>query len=120
MKIDGDIDLVKELEKYSDEVAEEIGNLAEDSGREAMSTLKSTSPKRTGKYRKSWKIKIERNKSFVNVKVYNTQSGLPHLLEYGHATRNGGRTRAIPHISPVEKDVKDKFLKGVEKILEGK
>ena len=51
-----------------------------------------------------------------NAKYYN----LTHLLEKGHPLRSGGRARAFPHIKPVEEELNDKFLKGVENILENK
>lgn len=46
---------------------------------------------------------------------------LAHLLEYGHATANGGRARAFPHIKKneeqanerLEKEIKDIIRKGV-------
>ena len=45
---------------------------------------------------------------------------LAHLLEYGHATRNGGRTGANEHIKPVEEwaveEVQDQIMKAIEGI----
>ena len=38
-----------------------------------------------------------------------------HLLEHGHAKRNGGRVRAIVHIAPVEQTVINQFTREVEK-----
>ena len=41
---------------------------------------------------------------------------MTHVLEFGHVTRNGGRTKAIPHIRPVE----EKYSKEYEKELKQK
>ena len=55
----------------------------------------------TGKYKKAFKIKT----TFENARtkrntwyVANGEHRLSHLLEEGHATKNGGRTQAFPHI----------------------
>ncbi len=40
-----------------------------------------------------------------------------HLLEFGHALRKGGRTRAFPHIAPAEEKAAQILEKEVEAAL---
>ncbi|MDS8216245.1 HK97 gp10 family phage protein [Streptococcus pneumoniae] len=49
--------IAKELAAYSDEVTEEVDKIAEQVADETVDELKETSPKRYGKYRRSWKKK---------------------------------------------------------------
>lgn len=105
---------VKEyLEIYVEDIGETVEETSTQIGKEARDELKQTSPKKTGKYAKGWTVrKDKKNKNYYTVKVWNrTDYQLTHLLEFGHATRNGGRTKAIPHIRPVEEKYKDKFEK---------
>lgn len=39
--------------------------------------------------------------------------GLVHLLEKGHATPTGRRTRSFPHMAPAFDDIQDAFVKDV-------
>lgn len=112
-------EISKILEQYTTEVAESITNKAIEIGDECVKQLKSSNmPNRTGKYRKSWTKQVRQGSNFINVKVHNKKYyRLTHLLEKGHATRNGGRTKAIPHIAPVEKYAENEFEKSVEKII---
>ena len=91
--------IAKELAAYSDEVTEEVDKIAEQVADETVDELKETSPKRYGKYRRSWKKKKLANGSFV---VFNAVASLTHILENGHLSRNGGRVAGIVHIKPAE------------------
>ena len=108
---------VKEyLEIYVEDIGEAVEETSNQIGKEAKEELKQTSPKRTGKYAKGWTVrKDKKKKNYNTVKVWNrTNYQLTHLLEFGHATRNGGRTKAIPHIRPVEEKYKSEFEKQIK------
>ena len=104
------------LENYAENIGEEVEKTSNEIGKEARDELQQTSPKRTGKYAKGWTIKKDKkNKTYFSVKIHNkTDYQLTHLLEFGHATRNGGRAKAIPHIRPVEDKYKAKFEKEIK------
>lgn len=65
----------------------------------------------TGAYNKGWARKITKKRLYATAQVYNKDRGhLTHLLEFGHAKRGGGRTRAFPHIAPVNDRVPEIFV----------
>ena len=49
--------------------------------------------------------------------LYATVPGLPHLLEYGHAKRGGGRVPGRAHIKPVEDKITKDFERKVRAII---
>ena len=114
------------VQNYLEIYVEDIGEIVEETsnaiGKEAKEELKQKSPQKTGKYAKGWAVgKDRKKKNYYVVKVHNkTDYQLTHLLEFGHATRNGSRTKAIPHIRPVEEKFKEKFEHDLkEKIRRG-
>jgi len=116
--------LIDYLENYVEDIQEDVEESTDIVTKGAKQELIQTSPKsgiaRDTKYYKGWTIKIgarTRKKSYKYTKVIwnKTNYQLTHLLEFGHATRNGGRTRAIPHIRPVEEKYNVEFVDLLEK-----
>lgn len=70
-----------------------------------------------GQYAKSWTSKVEVHRLYSTGIIYSKQPGLPHLLEHGHALRQGGRTRPHVHIAPVEDTVMAEYVAGVTAAL---
>ena len=112
------------LENYVEDIQEDVEESTDIITKEAKQELIQTSPRdgiaRKTKYYKGWAIKIgartrKKNYRFTKVIWNKTNYQLTHLLEFGHATRNGGRTRAIPHIRPVEEKYNVEFVDKLEK-----
>ena len=113
-------EIAKGLAEYSQGVIENVNVSSEKVGKAAVKRLKQTSPKRYGKYAKSWTMKTEPevgqpHKRIVHVKA--PQYRLAHLLEYGHAKVGGGRVEGKPHIRPAEEQVIQDFIQEVEEAI---
>ena len=73
----------------------------------------------TGKYKKSWAVKTTKeNANAMEVTVHSKRYQLTHLLEFGHAKRGGGRTRAFPHIAPAEQAGIEQLTRDIERDLQ--
>jgi len=113
-------EIAKGLAEYSQEVVEKVNVSSEKVGKAAVKRLKQTSPKRYGKYAKSWAMKTERgvgqaHKRIIHVKAPHYR--LTHLLEHGHAKVGGGRVEGKPHIRPAEEQVMKEFVAEVEEAI---
>ena len=113
-------EIAKGLAEYSQDVVEKVNISSEKIGKEAVKQLRQTSPKKTGKYSKSWTMSTEKeigqpHKRIVHVKAPHYR--LTHLLEYGHAKVGGGRVEGRPHIRPAEEMVIEEFVKEVEEAI---
>ncbi|MGT2951590.1 hypothetical protein BU202_08230 [Streptococcus cuniculi] len=109
-------ELAKALAEYSEEVDNATDELAKATADKAVSTLKTTSPRKTSKYARHWKVTKNKKGNYV---VHNAPQTyrLTHLLENSHLLRNGGRSRAQPHIAPVEEMVIKAMTEGIERVI---
>lgn len=118
MANDSIIDVIDILSEYSSDIQEGITADAQRVAKEAQAELRNTSPKRTGKYRKGWRVKTEKGNGYVDCIVHNaTDYQLTHLLEKPHLKRNGGMTTPKVHIAPVEQKAVKQYERDVENII---
>lgn len=92
------------LEEYASLTTESVKEAVKNAGKTVKKEISDKAPKDTGTYKKSWTVKQtkETSNSLTVVVHSRNRYQLAHLLENGHAKRNGGRTKAIPHIKPAE------------------
>lgn len=115
-------EVMKILTEYKDDISDIVEDDANEIGKEATTELKQTSPKGARRqYCKGWRLKKDKlGKNRYTVKIHNkTDYQLTHLLEFGHATKNGGYTEAQPHIRPVEEKYSKKFEEKIRKDIGG-
>ena len=106
------------LEEYASGAEDAINEVIPKVAKDAAKQLRNISPKDTGDYAKGWKVKTEKTRLGVSGVVYNKDyPGLVHLLEFGHAKRNGGRTRAFPHVAPVNEWAEKEVVQRIEEAL---
>ena len=102
----------KYLEDYNADVIAEVTKVVPEVAKEAVTKLKQTSPKDTGKYAKGWTMQVDKGRMNVGVVIYGKTGTyqLAHLLEHEHAKRNGGRSKPIEHIKPVEEWLNNEII----------
>lgn len=98
------------LEKAKEAV--KLGDL-DKYGREGVAALKSATPVDTGLTADSWYYTIERQNGKVSLNFHNSNlnKGVPIaiILQYGHATNNGGWVEGIDYINPALQPIFDKL-----------
>lgn len=117
--------IMHELEEYRDVTDEAVEKGVSETAKEAVKELRNAHPSGSGrydswdkKYNKGWKVmQTKRDKRYhKKATIHNeTDYQLTHLLEKGHALRQGGRAQAFPHIAPVAEKCEDELVKNIRK-----
>jgi len=113
--------LEQSLSDYGISTAANVKAAVTKAGKAVKDQIQSTAPRDTGRYAKSWSADTVKETASAKAVVVHSkkQYRLTHLLEFGHAKRGGGRTKAQPHIAPAEKAGFELLLSEVEKGVKG-
>lgn len=118
---DLEITIGEELTLYHKDVVEAIDKASKKAASKLVKKTRATAPKgKRGSYRKniaSKLLKKNRNGSTYAWYVKAPDYRLTHLLVHGHATRDGGRTRADPFLHNAIKQVIPEYEKSIEEAL---
>ena len=120
VSVDGLADAVMEgLEEYNKLATDKVKAAVKKAGTTVRKEISSTAPRRSGKYADSWRSRTTAESSTsMQVTVYSpSRYMLAHLLEHGHALRNGGRARAFPHIAPAEEAGEKQLTSDIERAI---
>lgn len=108
------------LTQYGDDIEVDLQRAIKDVSNKGRAALRNESnatfdPKHKpskGRYGTGWTYWMDKKAETPSAVLYNRKyPGLTHLLEHGHATRNGGRNAAPhPHIQPVETELVSDFV----------
>lgn len=108
---DMDAAIMDILDEYEEFTVQTVREATQRVAKEGVRALKSSSGQfgGSGKYARGWTTTSEGGRFDTTVTIHNRTPGLPHLLENGHALRNGGRVSGRTHIAPVEQELVTKF-----------
>lgn len=84
-------------------------------GKEGVAALSAATPVDTGLTSRSWSYEVVQEPNSVSIvfRNSNVQNGVPIaiILQYGHATRNGGWVEGRDYINPAIQPIFDKLVK---------
>ena len=109
------------LNQYAGNVTKKIKVLAEETVVELTKNTKTTSPEKTGDYKRH--ISYEKTRETSTSTVYtwyvkDPEFRLTHLLANGHAKRNGGRVESKFPLAEKVVEAENKFVNGAKEIIE--
>ena len=107
------------LTEYADLADSAMKKAVKKTATEVKKQIAATAPSDTGAYAKSWTTKtVSENSHILEITVHSkNRYQLAHLLEKGHAKRNGGRVSGKPHIAPAEAHGEEMLTQLIEEAL---
>lgn len=92
------------LQEYAELADDAMKTAVKKTATSVKKEIATNAPKDSGAYGQSWATKKVKENSHTLQMIVHSKSHyqLAHLLEKGHAKRNGGRVQGKPHIAPAE------------------
>lgn len=118
--VDDLADLVMDgLREYSELADTAMKKAVRKTAASVRKEISENAPKDTGTYAKSWATKkVTENSHKLEITVHSkNRYQIAHLLEHGHAKRNGGRVAGKSHIAPAEENGADLLESLIKKEL---
>lgn len=118
--VDDLADLVMDgLREYSELADTAMKKAVRKTAASVRKEISENAPKDTGTYAKSWATKkVTENSHKLEITVHSkNRYQIAHLLEHGHAKRNGRRVAGKPHIAPAEENGADLLESLIKKEL---
>ena len=111
--------VMRELENYAETTTDGVKAAVKKAANTVKKEISATAPVRTGKYAKSWATKTTgENSHAIEITGHSrNRYQLAHLLEHGHAKRNGGRVAARPHIAAAEQRGIEELEREIERSI---
>ncbi len=112
-------EIMKGLTEYSELADSAMKKAVRKTATSVKKEISANAPIKSGRYKKSWTAKkTKENSHSLEMTVHSKDRyQIAHLLEKGHAKRNGGRVAAIPHIAPAEENGADMLESLIKKEL---
>lgn len=112
-------EIMKGLTEYSDLADSAMKKAVRKTATSVKNEISANAPVKSGRYKKSWTAKkTKENSHTLEMTVHSKDRyQLAHLLEKGHAKRNGGRVAGKPHIAPAEENGADMLESLIKKEL---
>lgn len=109
-----------ELTIYHEQIVAKLDEAAENAAKKLVKLTKATAPKDSGGFRRniaSKRLKKTENGSTYVWYVKPPDHRLTHLLVHGHATKNGGRTKADPFLENALETVRQEYEAAAEEAV---
>lgn len=113
--------IMQGLTEYAELATDDMKEAVKHASAAVRKEIKENAPVDTGKYAKSWTARKVREtpQTLTMVVHFKDRYQLAHLLEYGHAKRNGGRVEGKAHIAPAEQNGIRQLQEEIERALGG-
>ena len=107
------------LDDYNEEVADIVSECTEQTAEDTVKKLKNAGEPHWKKFRRSWTKTVTKKRLVTEATVHlkKPHYRIGHLLEFGHANRDGGRTQGYHFIEPVANEMEQKYVEMIEEKL---